>query len=62
MKTNEQELALLGLQEINESERKEVKGGVLYPFDINFDINDYIIFCCINIPPDSLSPLKDYIF
>ena len=27
MKTNEQELALLGLKEINESERNEVKGG-----------------------------------
>jgi len=47
MKTNEQELALLGLQEINESERKEVKGGVLYPFDIN----DFIIVCCWDIPP-----------
>jgi len=48
MKTNEQELALLGLQEINESERNEVKGGVFPAIDI---IKVTTIVCCHSIPP-----------
>jgi len=47
MKTKEQELALLGLEEMNVSERNEVIGGVLYPIGPI----DPFIYCCIDIPP-----------
>jgi len=47
MKTKEQELALLGLNEMNGSEKNEIVGGVLYPFPTK---DDFIV-CCWNIPP-----------
>jgi len=53
MKTKEQELILLGLEEINDSQKNEVKGGILYPFET--DGYPYI-YCCYNIPP-----AKDYL-
>jgi hypothetical protein len=59
MKTKEQESVLLGLKEINESERNEVTGGVLYPQDIFGPIVKIPIFCCIDIPP--ARPIGDYI-
>jgi hypothetical protein len=42
MKTKKQEMALLGLQEINNSEINEVAGGAL--------LNPNIV-CCHDIPP-----------
>lgn len=35
MKTKEQEMNLLGLQEINDSEKDEISGGRLYPWELN---------------------------
>jgi len=49
MKTKEQEMDLLGLQEINDSERNEVEGGLL--------TNNRII-CCHDIPPIEMEALS----
>lgn len=56
MKPKEKELALLGLQEINESEKKETAGGIL-PWR---GIFGPILICCIDIPPAEM-PIGDYI-
>jgi hypothetical protein len=45
MKTKEQEIALLGLKEVNESEKTEITGGVASSW------KDSVIVCCIDIPP-----------
>jgi len=44
MKTREQEMFLLGLQEMNGSEKNEVEGGIRV-------VPDGAIYCCIDIPP-----------
>ena len=50
MKTKEQELDLLGLQEMNASEKNEVEGGLAFPISTIFNPDD-IIICCHDIPP-----------
>jgi hypothetical protein len=48
MKTKEQELALLGLQEMNDSEKDEMAGGYI---GIGGIIEIFQPICCIDIPP-----------
>jgi hypothetical protein len=48
MKTKEQELALLGLQEMNDFEKDEMAGGYI---GIGGIIVGPIIYCYWNIPP-----------
>jgi hypothetical protein len=44
MKTKEQELGLIGLQEMSNSEKNEIDGGRLYPWNDEVDTLGIAIF------------------
>jgi len=58
MKTKEQESALLGLEEINDSQKNKIEGGSLYPFETN---GSPYVYCCFDIPP-AKDYLTDYLY
>lgn len=51
MKTESLKKSLIGLEEINQSEREEICGGSVWFPDKNGPFSRPDIYCCINIPP-----------